>query len=89
MKKFLPFLKEVWGLKYDEKPNYNKLKFMLVSILLDLNEVPQMNLIKDWNSIDVIAPEFQERKVNFTGNEFDQLMVAEENIYCDVPERNK
>ena len=34
-KKFLPFLKEVWGLNYDEKPNYNKLKFMLVSILLD------------------------------------------------------
>jgi hypothetical protein len=35
-----PFIAEVWELKYSEEPNYNKLKFMLVSILVENNAVP-------------------------------------------------
>ena len=35
-----PFITEVWDIEYTEEPNYNKLKFMLVSILLENNVVP-------------------------------------------------
>ena len=30
-----PFITEVWGLSYEEEPNYDKLKFLLSKILLD------------------------------------------------------
>lgn len=38
---------EVWGLKYEEEPNYDKLKFLLVNMLLSKNVVPKMNLKGD------------------------------------------
>lgn len=33
-KKLYPFIKEVYNLKFDEEPNYNKLRFLLVNELL-------------------------------------------------------
>ena len=29
-----PFMKEVWNLKYDSEPDYEKLRFLMVNILL-------------------------------------------------------
>jgi hypothetical protein len=41
-----PFIEEVWGLQYEEKPNYGKLKFLLVNILLNNDDLPKMNLLE-------------------------------------------
>jgi hypothetical protein len=46
-----PFIEEVWGLQYEEKPNYGKLKFLLVNILLSSDDVPKMNLLQDSESV--------------------------------------
>ena len=47
-KKIYPFLKEVYGLKYDEEPNYNKLNFILVKELMSENLSPSKEF--DWMS---------------------------------------
>ena len=39
-KRLKPFFSEVWGLCYEEKPDYDKLKFLLVNILLENNDLP-------------------------------------------------
>ena len=39
-KLILPYLREVYSLEYEETPNYDKLAFLLVKSLLDLNMVP-------------------------------------------------
>ena len=44
--KLLPFLNIVFNLKFDEKPDYDKLKFMLIKVLLDSNETPDKKY--DW-----------------------------------------
>ena len=41
---FRPFISEVWGLQYEEKPDYEKLKFTLVGILLGNDILPTGNL---------------------------------------------
>ena len=38
-----PFISEVMNLEYEEKPNYNKLKFLLVKILIDQDFFPRIN----------------------------------------------
>ena len=38
--KLLPFFKAVYDLQFDEKPDYNKLKFLLIKALLDSNNTP-------------------------------------------------
>ena len=43
----ISFIDEVFKIKFDEQPNYDKLKFNLVKILLDLNQTP--NKVYDWN----------------------------------------
>lgn len=43
----LPFCKEIFSLKFDEEPNYRKLKHFLVSILLEFNILPDNNF--DWS----------------------------------------
>ena len=43
----LPFVKTVFELKFDEKPYYHYLKFLLVKVLLDKNVAPDHKY--DWN----------------------------------------
>lgn len=38
---FKPFIREVMSIKFEEAPNYEKLKFLLEKILLDRKIVPQ------------------------------------------------
>ena len=44
--RMISFIDEIFKLRFDEKPNYDKLKFNLVKILLDLNQTP--NKVYDW-----------------------------------------
>ena len=44
----IPFAKEVFSYEFKEKPNYNKLRFLLEKNLLDKNTVP--NKQYDWNT---------------------------------------
>ena len=39
-RRLIPFVQEVDGLRFQDEPNYQKLKFMLVKVLLDQNETP-------------------------------------------------
>jgi hypothetical protein len=43
----LGFGEEIYSLYFSEKPNYNKLKFLLKKELLDLDKVPDKKY--DWN----------------------------------------
>jgi hypothetical protein len=43
-----PFIEEVFGLNFEETPDYDKLRFYLVKGMLDLNETP--NKEYDWNT---------------------------------------
>lgn len=45
--RLLPFVKEVFSLDFEDKPNYEKLRFHLVKTLLDINETPSTEY--DWN----------------------------------------
>jgi hypothetical protein len=44
----LPYLSEVYTLKFDEEPDYNKLGFLLVKELMSINLTPSNEF--DWNS---------------------------------------
>ena len=44
--RLLPFIKLVYDLKFEQKPDYDKLKFMLTKILLDSNKIPDKQY--DW-----------------------------------------
>ena len=44
--KLLPFFRIVFNLKFEEKPDYDKLKFMLIKTLLDSNQTPDKKF--DW-----------------------------------------
>ena len=39
-RRLITFVEEVDGLRFQDEPNYQKLKFMLVKVLLDQNETP-------------------------------------------------
>ncbi len=43
----LAFAEEIYSIAFSEKPNYNKLKFLLKKELLDLEKVPDKKY--DWN----------------------------------------
>ena len=43
----LAFAEEIYSIKFSEKPNYNKLIFLMKKELLDLDKVPDRKL--DWN----------------------------------------
>lgn len=45
--RLLPFVKEVFSLQFEDAPDYEKLRFYLVKILLDINEAPSTEY--DWN----------------------------------------
>ena len=45
--KLSPFVDEVMSLKFNEEPNYNKLKFLLTKSLLNSGYVPDKHY--DWN----------------------------------------
>jgi hypothetical protein len=34
---FLEPLKEIWNYKFDEEPNYNKIRFLLAKIIIEKN----------------------------------------------------
>ena len=42
-----PFIEDIFQLNFDETPDYNKLQFLLVKKILDLNETPSKEF--DWN----------------------------------------
>jgi casein kinase 1 len=44
----LPFIQEIYSLRFDEEPNYNKLNFLLVKVLMNHNLVPDNEY--EWNS---------------------------------------
>ena len=46
-KQFLGYIKEVYSLKFDEEPNYNKLNFLLAKILMNNNQIPDN--VFEWN----------------------------------------
>jgi hypothetical protein len=90
-KKIYPFLKEVYSLKFDEEPNYNKLSFILVKELMQMNISPSKDF--DWikpmpspsNQLSHLlsdeqrpsTPEFNEMKNQFLGMKpvFDNIMM--------------
>ena len=45
----LDFVEEIFNLKYDEQPNYDKLNFMLLLKIMEQNH--QYDQIYDWNII--------------------------------------
>lgn len=45
-KKLLPFMEGIFALEFEDKPDYSKLRFLLVKILLDKDDVPTK--IFDW-----------------------------------------
>ena len=47
----LPFMKEIFALDFSEKPDYKKLKFLLVQGILDQDLVPDEQY--DWNWIQI------------------------------------
>ena len=40
-----PFISEILAINYNDKPDYGKLQFTLVNILLSRNILPKMNLL--------------------------------------------
>jgi hypothetical protein len=46
-RELLPFVEEIYNLRFDEEPNYNKLSFLLVKILMNSNQVPDDQY--EWN----------------------------------------
>lgn len=45
--RLLPFVENIFNLEYEEMPNYDKLRFMLLKIMLEMNMNP--NNEYDWN----------------------------------------
>ena len=45
----LSFAKQIFFMKFSDTPNYAKLRFSLISIILDLDEVPSNTF--DWSSL--------------------------------------
>jgi|TARA_B110000305_G_C19351178_1_gene594342 hypothetical protein len=43
----LPLAEYIYELKFEEEPNYGKIKFLLAKILLDIDKIPDMAF--DWN----------------------------------------
>lgn len=58
--RLIPFLKEIFDLDFDQKPNYDKLRFTLVRGLLNLNETP--NKEYDWNA-DYLASQKKPQQI--------------------------
>lgn len=46
LRDLLPFVQEIHDLSFSEKPDYNRLNFILVKILLDLDEIPTKNVLE-------------------------------------------
>ena len=44
----MPFVQEIYSLRFDEEPNYNKLNFLLAKILMNANLVPDEQY--EWNT---------------------------------------
>jgi hypothetical protein len=55
--KLLPLAIEAFNYKFDETPDYNKLKFLLCKILLDKNIVP--DVLFDWSEIPTSVADAQ------------------------------
>lgn len=46
-RELLPFVQEIYSLRFDEEPNYSKLNFLLAKILMNLNLAPDDQY--EWN----------------------------------------
>ena len=49
----LPFYREILTYKFDQEPDYQKLKWLLKCLLLENNTVP--NILFDWSEFQVIT----------------------------------
>ena len=58
--RLIPFIEDIFKIRFDQEPNYDKLKFHLIKILLDLNETP--NKIYDWNKDQKIVEKPQKHE---------------------------
>ena len=45
----LDFIEEVFRVEYDERPNYDKLRFMLIQKIMIQDNFPKYDQIYDWN----------------------------------------
>lgn len=45
-KPLIPFILQINNLEFEEEPDYDHLKFILVKILLESEEVPKSNILK-------------------------------------------
>ena len=82
-----PFLSEIWALEYEEEPNYNKLKLMLVKILLGKGVVPNPVIEggnqNDFDEIEelIVNDEMQNGVSNEPEEEKSQKIEAPGNIF--------
>ena len=82
-----PFLSEIWALEYEEEPNYNKLKLMLVKILLGKGVVPNPVIEggnqNDFDEIEelIVNDEMQNGVSNQPEEEKSQNIEAPGNIF--------
>ena len=73
----LDFAKKVYSIKFAEKPDYQKLRFMLTKILLDNEIVPSKKF--DWNNYEESPRQIFENEVNGIENylpgDYDEYFV--------------
>jgi len=62
------------SLKFNEEPNYNKLKFLLTKSLLDSGHVPDKHY--DWNKGFTIVRSDDESLVNSNSNNLNSLNIS-------------
>ena len=53
----IPFMEEVFSYRFAQTPNYEKLRFMLMKVLLDNNEMVDNKL--DWNQGYAVEEDYE------------------------------
>jgi len=90
---FLNFIQNIFNLKFEETPNYDKLRFMLVTELLDIGESPSKKY--DWNEALFVNNQNnlnQMRNISCESIEFNEEDMDEnpevKNQDCDIGDSN-
>jgi serine/threonine protein kinase len=84
-KPLIPFTMEVYNLKFDDEPPYQKLNFLLSSILLEQNKVPSNKF--DWSRNKLLQLLDKEEESIHNNDDSDDMEVPDEN--CDDLEESK
>lgn len=82
----LPLAEYIYSLKFEEEPNYGKIKFLLAKVLLDNEKIPDM--VFDWNP-DRVSTIHYNALINGSANPsgmMGMLEYDEERLNDDVPE---